>query len=81
MKILIFMIVIVVVFGLLAMLPAIEIDQDAVTSSAAWSWIIAAMYFFPVGTVGAILTLIVALWLFRMIVSLVKTLWELLPIA
>ena len=44
MKVAIFLVVLVAILGLLAALPAIEIDKDAVVSSSAWAWIIAACY-------------------------------------
>ena len=80
MKAVIFLIVIVAVFGLLALLPAIQIDVDAVTSSSAWSWILAACYFIPVPTVSAIAGIVLALWTFRVVVALVRTIWDLLPV-
>ena len=80
MKLLLFAFLILIVFGLLAALPAISIDKDAVTSSSAWSWIIAACYFMPMGTVITILTLIVALGVFRLIIAVVKAIWDMLPV-
>ena len=81
MKVLIFAVLIVLVFSLLALLPAITIDVDAVTQSSAWDWIIAAMYFIPTGTCTAILTILVALWSFQLVIALVKMVWDLLPVA
>ena len=80
MKVVIFAVVIAAVFGLLALLPAIEIDVDAVTSSSAWTWILAACYFIPVPTVSAIGAIILALWTFRVVVALVRTIWDMLPV-
>lgn len=81
MKIVIFLVLIVVVLGLLAALPAINIDKDAVLSSSAWDWVMAAFYFIPVHTVVSILTVIVGLGVFRILIALVKTIWDLLPVA
>ena len=80
MKAAIFLVVFVAIIALLAALPAIEIDKDAVVSSSAWSWILAACYFIPMGTVSAIGGIILALWMFRTTVALVRTIWDLLPV-
>ncbi len=80
-KVALFAIIIVAVFALLASLPAIVIDVNTVTASTAWTWIRAALYFIPTHTVVAILGIIVALGVFRLIVALVKTIWDLLPVA
>ena len=37
-------------------------------------------YLLPLGTINSILTLTVGFFIFRAIVSLIKTIWELLPI-
>ena len=80
-KILLFAVIILIVFALLAALPAITINADAVISSSAFSYIRAAMYFIPAGTCASILAIIMGLQVWRIIVSLVKTIWELLPIS
>lgn len=67
--------------GALIKLPKISINVDAVVASSAFEYIRAAMYFFPVKTVAAILGLILALWIFRIVVAFVKTIWDLLPVA
>ena len=80
MKLLLFAFLILIVFGLLATLPTITIDKDAVVSSSAWAWIIAGCYFLPMGTVTTILTIIVALGVFRLIIAVVKAIWDMLPV-
>ena len=37
-------------------------------------------YLLPLGTINSILTLTIGFFIFRAIVSLIKTIWELLPI-
>lgn len=69
----------VVVVPALALLPAINIDANAVISSTFYSYIRAGMYFLPVGTVTAIFSIQLALWTFRIIVSVVRSVWDLLP--
>lgn len=71
--------IIVFVLSLLLLLPTPEIDVGAVTASAAFGYVQAAMYFLPMNTVYAIGALILVFWVFRVIVSLVKMIWDLLP--
>lgn len=80
MKALIFVVIFVVVIGALIQLPDIELDKDGMLSSNAFTYIRAAMYFLPTGTVAAILTLTLSLWVFRIIVAVVKVIWDLLPV-
>jgi len=80
-KAIVFSLIIVAVLGALALLPAIEFEQDAIVSSAAWAWIVAAMYFIPTHTVVTILTVIVALGVWSLIVAVVKAMWDILPFA
>ena len=79
-KVLLFAVLILIVFALLAALPAITIDVNSVVSSSAFSYIRAALYFVPVGTCAAILALILGLQVWRIIVALVRTIWAVLPI-
>lgn len=65
----------------IAALPAINIDANEVISSSFYSYIRAGMYFLPVGTVIAILSIQVALWSFRIIIAVVQSIWKLLPLA
>lgn len=69
------------IIAALVKLPQISINVDAVVASSAFDYIRAAMYFLPVKTVAAILSLILALWIFRIVVAFVKTVWDLLPVA
>lgn len=73
--------ILVFVISLLLLLPAPEIDVAAVTASAAFGYVQAAMYFLPMGAVYGIGSLILVFWVFRVIVSLVKMIWDLLPFA
>ncbi len=80
MKILIWVIIIAVVFALICAVPVISIDAAAVTSSSAIDFIRVALYFIPVNTVTAILAITMGLWIFRIIVALIKTIWDMLPV-
>lgn len=78
-KLVIFAVIIVAVLGILAFLPEINIDKDAVISSSAWSWVRAALYFIPLHTVVAILSVVLGIGIWSIIVSVVKTIWDVLP--
>lgn len=69
----------VVLIPCIAALPAINIDANAVISSSFYTYIRAGLYFLPIGTVSAIFGIQVALWTFRIIVSVVRAVWDLLP--
>lgn len=69
----------IVLIPCVAALPAINIDANAVISSSFYTYIRAAMYFLPVGTVTTIMGIQIALWTFRIIVAVVRAVWDLLP--
>lgn len=69
----------VVLIPCIAALPAINIDANAVISSSFYSYIRAGLYFFPIGTVTTIFGIQIALWTFRIIVAVVRAVWDLLP--
>ena len=81
MKILIFSIIILIVFALIVAIPVISIDAGAVASSSAVDFIRVALYFIPVNTVASILSITMGLWIFRIVIALIKTIWDLLPVA
>lgn len=78
-KTVIFLIVFFVVIGILALLPQIEINKDAVITSSAWQWVRAAMYFLPFDTCIQIGTVVLGLAIWSMIISVVKTFWDIFP--
>ena len=69
----------IVLIPCIAALPAINIDANAVISSTFYTYIRAGLYFLPIGTVSTIFGIQVALWTFRIIVSVVRAVWDLLP--
>lgn len=71
----------VIIVPCLAALPAINIDANAVISSTFYSYIRAGLYFLPIGTVTAIFGIQLGLWTFRIIVSVVRSIWDILPFA
>lgn len=69
----------IIAIPLLLMLPVINIDVVSIIQGGVFSYIRAALYFLPVGTVAKILGLTLSLFTFRIIVAAVKTVWQLLP--
>lgn len=78
-KIAIFALIFVIVIGFIAMLPTVTIDKDAVVTSSAYQWIRAGLWFLPTGAMVAIFTVQLALWSFRVLVTIVKVIWDMLP--
>lgn len=75
------LLVLAIVVSLIATLPTITIDPTAVTTSSAYEYVRAACYFIPANTVLTILTLILAFWVLRVVIALVKMLWDMLPVS
>lgn len=61
-------------------MPEIAINYDSIASSSVYTYLRAGLYFLPMQTVLRILTIIVALWVFRIVIALLHTLWASLPI-
>jgi len=65
--------------GLLSLLPSTTWDVN----TSAWQYfkdiLNGICYFLPLGTVTAIITLIISLTVFRIFVSFVKTIWGYIP--
>lgn len=80
MKIALFIVIFIFVIGMLLQLPTIKINKGDVVSSNFFTYIRAGMYFLPAGTVISICTLQLALWVFRVIVAVVKVVWDFLPV-
>lgn len=73
------LIVALVVVPCILALPTITISVPVVLDSSAYSFIRAGFYFLPVNTVAAIMTITLALFMFRLLIAVVKAFWELLP--
>lgn len=80
MRLAIFGIIFVLVLSILLLMPTITISSSAVISSSAYAYIRSAMYFLPIGTVTAILTLIISFWVLRIVIAVVKMIWDVLPV-
>lgn len=72
--------IIALAIGMIVALPVITIDANAVIASSAFAYIRAALYFIPAGTCATILIVILGLWIVRVVVTIVKTIWDLLPV-
>ena len=70
----------IIVLPLILLLPQINIDFVGIINSNIYTYLRAGLYFLPVLTVSKILILTVSIWVFRVIVSLIRTIWELLPL-
>lgn len=80
MRLAIFGILFILVLSILMLAPTITINSSAVISSSAYAYIRSAMYFLPLGTVSVILTLIISFWLLRVVIAVVKMIWDVIPV-
>lgn len=67
--------------AMFSMLPDISWSVESGLFASFLDFIRLAGYFFPMGTVVTIISLIFAFTMFRIIISFIKTLWGLLPFA
>ena len=67
--------------GMLNLLPDVTWSVDTTAFSYFLDIVRIVGYLVPAQTVYAIITLIVAFTVFRIIISLIKTIWDLLPFA
>lgn len=78
-KLVIFVIILVFVISIFMMMPTVTIDKGAVTTSAAYQWIRAGLYFLPTSALVAVFSCQLVLWTVRVIIAIIKFIWELLP--
>ena len=69
-----------IVSPILAKIPSVNINYDGVVTSSVYQYIRAALYFFPMQTVVNILSIVLALWVLRVVIALLHSLWASLPI-
>ena len=67
----------IIVIPLILLLPEITIDTASIIQGSVFGYIRAGMYFLPAHTVVAILELSLLLFSFRILVAVVKTVWQL----
>ena len=68
-----------IVSGFLSLLPPIDVSVDSSVFEYFLDIVRVASYMLPMGTVSAILSLIVALTIFRIVIAFIKAVWDLLP--
>jgi len=61
-------------------MPDIAINYDGIANSTVYQFIRAGLYFLPMDTVLRILSLVVALWVVRIVIAFLHSLWAALPI-
>lgn len=66
--------------GLLSKLPEINISVPANIVTNAAQFLNVAAYIIPMDTVKSVLTILIMLQFFRIVVSLIRTIWSLLPV-
>ena len=69
-----------IVVHLLSALPEITVDFAAIDTSVFMGVVRCVLYMLPLGTVNTILSIIVAVTAFRIAISIVKTIWDLIPL-
>lgn len=68
------------VSGMLSLLPDVTISVDSTAFDYFLGVIDVACYLLPMGTISAILGVIVTLAVFRVVISIIKTIWSLFPL-
>lgn len=68
------------VSGFLDLLPEISWSVDTSAFSYFTDIISVVSYMLPMGTVNVIINLIIALTVFRIVISVLKSIWDILPI-
>ena len=69
-----------IVEPILNRMPSVQINYEGIASTTVFQYIRAGLYFFPMQTVLKIGTIVLALWVFRIIIAFLKALWDALPI-
>lgn len=61
-------------------MPEIAINYDGIANSTVYQFLKAAMYMLPMETVFRILSLVLLLWVVRVVIAFLHSLWATLPI-
>lgn len=69
-----------IVEPLLSRIPDVAINYDSIASSSVFTYLRAGLYFLPMHTVLQIFTCIIALWVLRIVIAILHSLWAALPI-
>lgn len=65
---------------IIAKIPSVQINYDGIANSTVFQYLRAGLYFFPMDTVTQILTIVIALWVLRIVIAFLHSLWSALPI-
>lgn len=61
-------------------MPVIAINYDGISNSTVFQFLKAGLYLLPTGTVFNILTIVIGLWVFRIVIAFLHSLWAALPV-
>lgn len=67
--------------GLLDMLPLMDLEVDLSVLNTFLDIVSVCLYFFPWQKVAPLIAIIAMLQLWRVVISIIRVLWELLPLA
>lgn len=70
--------ILLIVSPIINRLPDISIPTNSL--SVVLSWVNAVLYFLPMGTVNLIIGIMLATMVFRLVISILKTIWGILPL-
>ena len=65
---------------ILGKIPSVQINYDGIASSGVYQYLRAALYFFPMNTVLTIGGIVLSLWILRIVIAVLHSLWASLPI-
>lgn len=68
-----------VIAWLINLLPAGNLEGLSTAIDGIVPYLKTALYFLPVRTIAQIFTVILAFWTYRLVVRVVKTVWDLIP--
>ena len=69
-----------IVKPLLVRIPDLQINYAGLASMSVYQYLRAGLYFIPMGTVVAIFEIIIGLWVLRIVIAILHSLWAALPI-
>ena len=65
---------------ILGKIQSVQINYDGIASSGVYQYLRAALYFFPMNTVLTIGGIVLSLWILRIVIAVLHSLWASLPI-
>lgn len=67
--------------GLLGMLPDVQWNLEGSAFTVFLDYVEMVCYLLPMGTILQIVSIVVGLITFKIVIALIKTIWDLLPLA